>query len=288
MDPKTGLFTIGLPRLALPRSDESRLDPETGLYEPDAKPGLCDDNDMMSNISDGSFDAMLRDMFDEKIIDSATSSTIGNGSNAGSAIDRDAPGKRTTEMETKTKTAKPERFRRLWTTEGLEGLATFIIADEKRVLTNLRTKEFDAAISGGLYIDVSAEKHADEIKTAVHDVFNEKVVGYNNDLWFKTMVSRQAQSRRLLSKLSTEACTQKEKFKAKAKPRTADFAVELVQQMAKNWYDAMDQRNEFIMGLARVEGEVREKNKSAWISFLQAVKEGEDDALFDAERETDQ
>lgn len=181
LDQQTGLFTdslLTMKRIALPRSDDSRLDPETGFYERDSKSGpYIDDavsdvsDDVVSHISDDSLDDLLRDMSVEKAIDS----NVRSSSSVGTVVTRDTSKGKTAEMETKT--AKPEKSRRLWITEGLEELASFIIADEKRVLSNLRIKEFDAAISEGLYIDVPAEKHADEITTAVHDVFNEKVVG---------------------------------------------------------------------------------------------------------------
>lgn len=170
---------------------------------------------------------------------------------------------------------------RQWTTESLNQLSQCMLREEEKILSKFDEQIFDDARKENLTVDVSAKKHADFVIAALNDVvINPKpIIAFDNDLWTKIEVTRQADAKKIYSNLCTVGYKQKEAFKKVAKPRTSDFAIEMVNKMTENWKDIQKERNALIINIARLDNAVREKNKAMWVSFLKDVKQGDEDVF---------
>ena len=140
--------------------------------------------------------------------------------------------------------------------------------------------QYDVAYKAMLYTeDVAEERHAALVTKEIENIFGKRT--YDNNMWKKLMICNQGEMRRELATTIKQWSTVKELYKKSARPRTADFGIEIVKKMQANWDEAEEKRNECFVKLGEIEREVREKNLEVWSMFLKDVADGNDDTLVD-------
>lgn len=93
-----------------------------------------------------------------------------------------------------------------------------------------------------------------------------------------TMVQSRINAMKALGLKSTENAKNKDRMKKTIGNTTkSDFAIEMVNQMAKNCVDAQDDRIKYVLALMKVESDVTEKNVQLWITFMKEIADGKTD-----------
>lgn len=166
---------------------------------------------------------------------------------------------------------------REWTLASLKALCSYVIA-ERQQLQLLGSEELvDRAIEDGTIVNVRKELEEDALTDAISNHLVKR--SNNNRLHFKMMVSEQGQTRRERGKSLSSASAKKSIFKALAKPRTADFGIELVKRIKENVQANNEARNKLLLEVARLDDEYHKRSMAVWEEFLRDVKEGDTDSL---------
>lgn len=168
----------------------------------------------------------------------------------------------------------PDHNAHFWSVESLRSLQIFwerekdVIEKQTGIVTiDLANRE--AAITG-----VRRQIERDVLVKPTH---------YNN-MSVKQMLFQQGTLRREKSELMSESFKAKERFKKEVTPRTADFGIELVKKMKELSVEAMTRKNRLEVELAKIDGEIHQKQMATWTHFLRDIAAGKRHALRETEK----